>query len=280
MMYSQDHYRDYKPRKLVTRMDPDCAICRAPASRACECEAQGLEIAITQAETQMMQSMYDEIKHWVREHARDFILEYFGMLKERRIKAHDQAIERIKTQAYYYHHAQPHPNDIAAAQAAFKRGIDEDWQSSVQRYPEVLDYYYGLVELQLPSDDDPKVRDPPLSALSGSRKARRPAPATITNGPDSMGAAPPPQPQQQPPPPSANRISYPHQREVRGRTPPPPPVSERMGPMSERMGPMSERMMSMPMPMPMERRTPVPQNRRSSFRNPPPPPPSSYYPPY
>ena len=141
------------------------------------------------------------------------------MLKERRIKAHDQAIERIKTQAYYYH-AQPHPNDVAAAQAAFKRGIDEDWQSSVQRYPEVLEYYYGLVELQLPSDDDPKVRDPPLSALSGSRKARRPAPATITSGPD-MGTAPPPQ-QQQPPPPPANRISaYPHQREVRGRTPPP-----------------------------------------------------------
>ena len=25
------------------------------------------------------------------------------------------------------------------------RGIDDDWRTSVQRYPEVLDYYYGLV---------------------------------------------------------------------------------------------------------------------------------------
>lgn len=33
---------------------------------------------------------------------------------------------------------------MAAAQQAFKNGIDEDWQASVQRYPEVLQYYYSL----------------------------------------------------------------------------------------------------------------------------------------
>jgi hypothetical protein len=48
-----------------------------------------------------------------------------------------------------------------------KRGIDDDWKASVQRYPEVLEYFYGLVDLNLPSDDEPGVRDPPLSALGG-----------------------------------------------------------------------------------------------------------------
>ena len=69
--------------------------------------------------------------------------------------------------AAYYFHARPHPAEIAAADAELKRGIDEDWKASVQRYPEVLEYFYGLVDLNLPSDDEPGVRDPPLSALGG-----------------------------------------------------------------------------------------------------------------
>ncbi|CAK7227395.1 hypothetical protein SCUCBS95973_006528 [Sporothrix curviconia] len=235
-------------------MDPDCAICRAPATIGCDCEARGLEIAVSQAEKRMMQAVYDDIRIWVREHARDYILEYFSLLKEKRHKAHDQNMERIKAQAYYYH-TQPHPSEIQQAQMAFKRGIDEDWQSSVQRYPEVLEYYYSLVSLNLPSDDDPNVRDPPLSALSGNRKSgrRTAAPATIASGVESI-AAPPPIP-------APNRISmYGHPREgaVRGRTPP-APASERMVP-------------------PPERRTPMQPRDRRSFRPPPPAPPSSYYP--
>ena len=61
-MYTQE-YRDPKPRKVIIRMDPDCAICRAPATIACDCEARGLEMAISQAEKRMMQSIYDDIKY-------------------------------------------------------------------------------------------------------------------------------------------------------------------------------------------------------------------------
>ena len=43
-------------------MDPDCAICHAPASLACECEAKGLEVAVKQAESRMMQSIYNDIR--------------------------------------------------------------------------------------------------------------------------------------------------------------------------------------------------------------------------
>jgi len=111
---------------------------------------------------------------WVRGHAQDYILEYFRLLTERRKAAHTEHIERITAHAYHYYRQPPHPSELQAAQASLKRGIDEDWQSSVQRYPEVLEYFFGLVEMQLPPEDDPAVKDPPLSALNGSaRKGHR-----------------------------------------------------------------------------------------------------------
>lgn len=60
------HVRDYYPPppgpSLQAKMDPDCAICRAPATAACDCEAKGLETAIRQAEARMMQSIYNDIR--------------------------------------------------------------------------------------------------------------------------------------------------------------------------------------------------------------------------
>lgn len=60
-MYATD-YQYEKPRKSVIRMDPDCAICKAPATTACGCEARGLETAVRQAEARMMQSIYNDIR--------------------------------------------------------------------------------------------------------------------------------------------------------------------------------------------------------------------------
>lgn len=57
-MYS----RDSKPRKNIIKMDPNCAICGAPAQAACDCEAKGLDVAIKQAEDRMMRSIYTEIR--------------------------------------------------------------------------------------------------------------------------------------------------------------------------------------------------------------------------
>lgn len=81
---------------------------------------------------------------WVRGHAQDYILEHFRQISDRRKQAHAAHIDRITHHAYQYYHAGPHPTDLAAAQAALKRGIDEDWQASVQKYPEVLEYFYSL----------------------------------------------------------------------------------------------------------------------------------------
>ncbi|TAQ91460.1 hypothetical protein B7494_g140 [Chlorociboria aeruginascens] len=152
--------------------DPDCAICSQPAIAQCECEAKGLTVAIRHAEQRMMTSVFNEIRTWVRTHAQDYILDYFRVLKTRRKESHAAHIHRITDMAAYYYNARPHPSEISAADAELKRGIDEDWRASVQRYPEVLEYFYSLVELNLPGDDEPGVRDPPLSALGGVRKVR------------------------------------------------------------------------------------------------------------
>lgn len=60
VMYHREHTP--RPRKAIIRMDPDCAICHAPATLACDCEAKGLELAIRQAEARMMQSVYNDIR--------------------------------------------------------------------------------------------------------------------------------------------------------------------------------------------------------------------------
>jgi hypothetical protein len=110
---------------------------------------------------------------WVRGHAQDYILSYYEVLTARRKEAHAIHLASIQERAAYYYRAHPHPSEIMAADAELKRGIDEDWRASVQRYPEVLEYYYSLVDMNLPRDDEPAVKDPPLSALSGARKARQ-----------------------------------------------------------------------------------------------------------
>lgn len=171
----------------------------------------------------------------MRAHAQDYILEYFRLLTERRKTAHTAHLDRITAHAYHYYHAPPHPNEIAAAQAQLKRGIDEDWQASVQRYPEVLEYFYSLVELTLPDDNEPAVKDPPLSALSGSRKAsrRQNGAPTVTSGPSlshgrELGEIP--LPRRTPPPlePPRERRTPAPQRRASYRPPqqPPPPPQQ------------------------------------------------------
>ncbi|KAH7328312.1 hypothetical protein B0I35DRAFT_473041 [Stachybotrys elegans] len=219
---------------------------------ACDCEAKGLENAIKQAEDRMMKNIYSEIRIWVRAHAQDYILEYFRLLTERRKTAHSAHLDQLNAHAYYHYHAPPHPTQLAEAQASLKRGIDEDWQASVQRYPEVLDYYFSLVDMTLPADDDPAVKDPPLAAITNHRKAHR---RSGTGGAAAMAPA------MTGPPVPHPIAAAPYDREIAYPRTPPPPTLERM-----------------------ERRTPGPRDRRSGGYRPsmahPPPPASGYYAPY
>ena len=56
-------YSPAKPRKSLIRMDPDCAICHAPATAQCDCEAKGLDLAVKQAEQRMMTQLYNDIRY-------------------------------------------------------------------------------------------------------------------------------------------------------------------------------------------------------------------------
>lgn len=118
----------------------------------------------------MMATFFEDIRIWVRRHATNYIETYFETLRTRR-EAHFHAHLVELSNAASYYHASPHANAIAAAHAELKRGVDEDWRSSVQKYPEVLEYYYSWVTFELPNDCEPGVRDPPLSALAGARAA-------------------------------------------------------------------------------------------------------------
>lgn len=111
-------------------------------------------------------------REWVRGQAQDYILTYFTTLSTRRREAHNHHIRAL--QSHYSHfYTQPHPSEISQSEQMLKRAIDADWAASVQRYPEVLEYFYSLVEIRLPDDGDSRVSDPPLSALSGAAKGRR-----------------------------------------------------------------------------------------------------------
>jgi hypothetical protein len=72
---------------------------------------------------------------------------------------------------------------IADANAQLKRGIDADWRASVMRYPEVLDYFYGLVELRLPNDRAPSVVEPPFAAAGYSDRGYEGSPGMMLQGP-------------------------------------------------------------------------------------------------
>lgn len=111
---------------------------------------------------------------WVISHARQHILNQFERLTSTRKAAHTNYLASLPNYSIYMQysgHPPIHPmyvdtlqRQIAEAHAELKRGIDADWRASVLRYPEVLDYFYGLVELRLPSERSPRVAEPPFAA--------------------------------------------------------------------------------------------------------------------
>ncbi|KAJ4404780.1 hypothetical protein N0V91_005731 [Didymella pomorum] len=154
--------------------EPNCAICSAPNHAGCVCESERLQIALDQAESRAMDARLADIREWVLAHARHHIQLAFQRLTTIRQHAQTAYLNSLPHYDVYmrFSGAPPiHPlaiaqlqSQIAEAHAEFKRGIDLDWRASVLRYPEVLDYFYSLVDLRLPADDDRKVLQPPFAA--------------------------------------------------------------------------------------------------------------------
>ena len=137
------------------RMDPCCAICSLPVERNCTCEAEEVEKLTDLAETKMMRSIVVDMRTWVRSHAQLVIKKGF------QAKA-----------AAYSDEVLGEESQLAATTR--KRRINELWRETSQAYPETLEYFYSLVELTLPDDNQPEVKDPPLSRMA-ARAGRRAA---------------------------------------------------------------------------------------------------------
>ncbi|EOA91999.1 hypothetical protein ACJQWK_03609 [Exserohilum turcicum] len=195
---------------------PNCAICNAPPYPECSCESERLQIAVKQAEQRAMDDRLAEIRDWVINHARRHILNAFERLTSTRKQAHMTYLSSLPHYEIYMRysgHPPLHPmyiatlqQQISEAHADLKRGIDADWRASVLRYPEVLDYFYSLVDLRLPDDNSRQVVEPPFAAagytdvgygVKEKKKKRRDREGSVAHGSmavNRVAHGPPPAP--------------------------------------------------------------------------------------
>ncbi|KAI9690086.1 MAG: hypothetical protein M1820_010025 [Bogoriella megaspora] len=152
-------------------------------SHAGPCESQRLQLAIKQAEKRAMDERLRDIRDWVLNHARQQILRSFNAVTAHRKAAHKQYLASLPYYGLYVQYSGNPPlhprqlhslkTQIIEAEQIFKRGIDSDWRASVLKYPEVLDYYYSLVEIRLPNERSSSVLQPQIGEnRSGKDKGR------------------------------------------------------------------------------------------------------------
>ncbi|KAF4948625.1 hypothetical protein FGADI_9529 [Fusarium gaditjirri] len=143
-------------KKKIFRMDPDCAICGLPGSATCICEAKALDIALTQAESRMMGPLAQAVRRWVQDNAQGYM--------DRNPTKRQATLNEVDN-PHQKPDQQKATEDTDKAEKLEYEGSNEVEQSADVDLPEVLDYYFGLVELTLPGEDEPAVRDPPLGTV-------------------------------------------------------------------------------------------------------------------
>ncbi|POS86517.1 hypothetical protein EPUL_000549 [Erysiphe pulchra] len=148
-----------KNRPLI---DPDCAICGAPGLDLCMCEGLELEAAVNRAEELMLTSCLDQIREWVKIRARNFILVYYDRLAYQHEREYSERINEIEHCPAHYYNSREYFEELDREEARLKHYINEAWKASVQRYPEVLRYFYSLVDISRPNDSDVCVTSPPI----------------------------------------------------------------------------------------------------------------------
>ena len=133
-----------------------------------------------------------ERRDWVIHYARQHILKAFESLAQIRKQARAAYLENLPNYDTYMRYSGHPPipeslvstlqSQIAEAHAEMKRGTDADWRASILRYPVVLDYFYSLVELRLPSDSSDAVVDPPFAQSGYVWEPGSDSKKTLTSG--------------------------------------------------------------------------------------------------
>lgn len=135
------------------RMNPDCAICGLPDTSHCECEAKALDIAVKQAENKAVAPLATEIRRWVWDKVRKNI-DYDRTTTNSATKETEPPRGKSSTNKDL---GGINKDEVLDGSALYTpSGSKNDGLS------EALDYYFGLVELTLPAEDEPCVRNPPL----------------------------------------------------------------------------------------------------------------------
>lgn len=108
-------------------------------------------------------------RQWVLQQARNQVIESFNQLKAARLQAHIRYLQTLPCFTLYQKYDNPPltppqlatlQHQMAQAKSIFQGGIDEDWRRCLQKYPEVLDYYFSLVQIDFPSAEDLVLREP------------------------------------------------------------------------------------------------------------------------
>ncbi|KAH7256057.1 hypothetical protein BKA59DRAFT_541227 [Fusarium tricinctum] len=149
------------PYKSVFFMDPDCAICGLPASGACVCEKIAVDAALAQAESRIMGPLAQAVRRWVQDNAQGY-MDRNPTKRRLTVKEVDNPPQQPDLQSA--------AEGTDKAEKLKQESVNEVDELADVDLPEVLDYYFGLVKLTLPAEDEPTVRDPPLRAVNSNEE--------------------------------------------------------------------------------------------------------------
>lgn len=149
------------------RYSPVCVICKGPGDEDCQCEHRAFDTAVEMAESRRMQGIYAEVRRWVREKGGNYMRSLTTPVSQMPPgqeglpnNAADTEEEEEKEKE------EGKENQEEESTMAY----DEVKQASLSKLPKVMDYYYSLVDLYLPGDDDPSVQGPPGGIITRLRR--------------------------------------------------------------------------------------------------------------
>ncbi|RPA92857.1 hypothetical protein L873DRAFT_137128 [Choiromyces venosus 120613-1] len=116
------------------KMDPNCAICNSPPKHSCDCERRSLIHAVEESERRVLSPLIADIRRWVTTQARASIHQDFRAREARR-----------RTEFERWRRESGRRLEHWELEELLQRGASEDWRAAVERYPDVLDYFYGMV---------------------------------------------------------------------------------------------------------------------------------------
>ncbi|GAB7362415.1 hypothetical protein MBLNU230_g2738t1 [Neophaeotheca triangularis] len=192
------------PAGARPEIQPCCAFCGAPAYPECPHEGRSLESDWDQATIRFKDRVglrgstlppteIDHAKAWVLNQAKNHVLNSFNSLRDTRLAQWQTHLQSLPYYFLYIQHdgeppLPPHEiqllkQQLTQADLTLQEAIDDDWHRSFLKYPEFLDYIFGLLKVEnyaegtrliIPEKDAPEVKWP-ISELAPWSSARSPS---------------------------------------------------------------------------------------------------------